>query len=122
MKWLEECMDECKINRLCDSSSARVAEIESGASDLTLEVPYEEFDRLTKKSGLTGIAHPVSDIGMIFITNVEPMLDMNVRLAMIHSIDKTAIVEKLLRGYGTVIDTLEAPQYAAFDNPLLRLF
>jgi peptide/nickel transport system substrate-binding protein len=52
---------------------------------------------------------------MIFITNVEPMLDKNVRLAMVHSIDKKAIVEKLLRGYGTVIDTLEAPQYAGFD-------
>jgi len=38
-----------------------------------------------------------------------------VRLAMVHAIDKKAIVEKLLRGYGTVIDTLQAPQYAAFD-------
>ena len=43
------------------------------------------------------------------------MLDKNVRLAMIHSIDKKAIVDKLLRGYAVVIDTLEAPQYAAFD-------
>jgi peptide/nickel transport system substrate-binding protein len=106
---------ETVVFKLVGDASARVAEIESGSSDLTLEVPYEEFDRLTKKTGLAGIAHPVSDIGMIFITNVEPMLDPNVRLAMIHSIDKKSIVDKLLRGYGTVIDTLEAPQYAAFD-------
>ena len=43
------------------------------------------------------------------------MLDKNVRLAAIHAIDKQAIVEHLLRGYGVPIDTLEAPEYAAFD-------
>src|SRR5258706_13162718 len=106
---------ETVVFKLVGDASARVAEIESVSSDLTLEVPYEEFDRLTKKTGLSGVAHPVSDIGMIFHTNVDPMLDKNVRLAMIHSIDKKSIVDKLLRGYGTVIDTLEAPQYAAFD-------
>ena len=106
---------ETVVFKLVGDASARVAEIESGSSDLTLDVPYDEFDRLKRKTGLAGVAHPVSDIGMIFITNVEPMLDKNVRLAMVHSIDKKAIVEKLLRGYGTVIDTLEAPQYAGFD-------
>jgi peptide/nickel transport system substrate-binding protein len=63
---------------------------------------------------LTGVA-PVSDIGMIFITNRDAMLDENVRLAMIHAVDKKAIVGKLMRGYAVVIDTLEAPQYAAYD-------
>ena len=32
-----------------------------------------------------------------------------------HAIDKKAIVDRLLSGYGVPIDTLEAPQYAAFD-------
>ena len=53
---------------------------------------------------------------MIFISNKEPMLDENVRLAMIHAVDKKAIVDKLLLGYGVPIDTLQAPQYAAFDK------
>jgi peptide/nickel transport system substrate-binding protein len=57
----------------------------------------------------------VSDIGMIFISNRDPMLDKNVRLAMHYAIDKDAIVEDLLLGYGTPIDTLQAPQYSAFD-------
>ena len=53
---------------------------------------------------------------MIFITNVDPvMLDANVRHAMVKSVDKKLLVEKLLRGYGVPIDTLEAPQYDAFD-------
>ena len=52
---------------------------------------------------------------MIFINDIGPMLDKNVRLAANYSIDKKAIVDKLLRGYGVPIDTLEAPGYAAFD-------
>ncbi|MBN9018660.1 MAG: peptide ABC transporter substrate-binding protein [Rhizobiales bacterium] len=95
--------------------TSRVAEIESGSSDVTLEVPYEEYDRLRKKEGLAGVSAPISDIGMLFITNVEPMLDKNVRLAAHHAIDKAGIVKKLLRGYGVPIDTLEAPEYEAYD-------
>jgi peptide/nickel transport system substrate-binding protein len=102
------------IFKFIPDPTSRVAEVESGSSDITLEIPYEEFDRL-KEKGFTGYATPISDIGMIFINDVEPMLDKNVRLAANYAIDKKAIVDKLLRGYGVPIDTLEAPGYAAFD-------
>ena len=95
--------------------SARVAEIESGASDLTLALPFEEYDRLRAKPGLAGVTTPVSDIAMIFINDVDPMLDANVRMAAVHAIDKEVIVKRLLRGYGVALDTLQTPQYAAFD-------
>jgi peptide/nickel transport system substrate-binding protein len=61
------------------------------------------------------VATPVSDIAMIFFTNVGPMLDENVRKAAVLSVDKQTIVKRLLRGYGVPLSTLEAPQYAAFD-------
>ncbi len=107
---------ETVIFKFIPDGTSRVAEIESGSSDVTLEIPYEEYDRLRVKSGLAGVCEPVSDIGMIFITNVDKaMLDPNVRLAAIHAIDKASIVKRLLRGYSTAIDTLDAPGYAAFD-------
>jgi peptide/nickel transport system substrate-binding protein len=106
---------ETVIFKFVPDASSRVAEIESGSSDITLEVPYDEFDRLKKLPTLSGKATPVSDIGMIFITNEEPMLDKNLRLALHHAIDKKLLVDKLLRGYAVPIDTLEAPQYAAYD-------
>ncbi|MEX2318815.1 MAG: ABC transporter substrate-binding protein, partial [Bauldia sp.] len=102
------------IFKFIPDPTSRVAEVESGASDIALEMSYEEFDRL-KDKGFTGYATPISDIAMIFINDVDPMLDKNVRLAMNHAIDKKAIVDRLLRGYGVPIDTLEAPGYAAFD-------
>lgn len=103
------------IFKFVPDATTRVAEIESGSSDVTLEVPYEEYDRLLTVKGLTGFVAPISDIGMIFITNKDAMLDKNVRLAAIHAIDKRAIVSRLLRGYGLVIDTLETPEYSAYD-------
>ena len=108
---------ETVIFKFVPDASSRVAEVESGGSDLTLEIPYEEYNRLTK-AGMGGSATPVSDIGMIFITNKEPMLDENVRLALCAAIDKKAIVDKLLLGYGVPLDTLQAPQYAAFDKSI----
>ncbi len=106
---------ETVVFKFVTDGSARVAEIESGRSDVTLEIPYEEYDRLRKKNGLVGVTTPTSNIGMIFITNVPPMLDPNVRHTMVMSVDKKLLVQKLLRGYGVPIDTLEAPQYEAFD-------
>jgi peptide/nickel transport system substrate-binding protein len=102
------------VFKFVTDATSRVAEIESGSSDLTLDIPYEEYDRLRAKKGLAGVATPISDIGMIFINN-DGGLDKNVRLAAHHAIDKQAIVKRLLRGYGVPIDTLEAPQYAAYD-------
>ena len=103
-----------RSKRSCSSLSpdatTRVAEIESGASDLTLEVPYEEYDRLKTKAGLKGVCKPTCDLGLLFITNGGVMDDKNVRLAMCHAVDKQSIIKRLLRGYGVVIDTLEGPR------------
>ena len=107
---------ETVIFKFVPDGTSRVAEIESGSADVTLEVPYEEYDRLKAKAGLAGVCQPISDIGMIFITNVEKeMLDQNVRLAAIHAIDKETIAKRLLRGYATPIATLDAPGYDAYD-------
>ena len=113
--WGGKAAFETVVFKFVTDATSRVAEIESGSSDVTLEVPYEEFDRLVAKDGLDGVATPISDIGMIFLRNTEPMLDKNVRLAAHHAIDKQAIVDRLLRGYGVPIATLEAPEYDAFD-------
>ena len=96
-------------------AASRVAEVESGSSDVTLEIPYEEFDRLRAKPGLQGVTTPTSDIGMIFLNDVEPMTDRNVRLAAAHAIDKRLLIDRLLSGYGVPIDTLQTPEYAAYD-------
>lgn len=109
---------ETVVFKFVPDATTRVAEIESGSSDVTLEIPYEEYDRLVAKDGLDGVTTPISDIAMIFLNDIGPMEDKNVRLAAHHAIDKQAIVDRLLSGYGVPIDTLEAPEYAAFDETI----
>ncbi|MEW9920626.1 ABC transporter substrate-binding protein [Marimonas sp. MJW-29] len=99
-------------------AASRVAEVESGNSHVTLEIPYEEFDRLKAKDGLAGVATPISDIGMIFLNDIEVMTDPNVRKAAAHAIDKPLIIERLLSGYGVPIDTLQTPDYIAYDDTI----
>ncbi|WP_323019239.1 ABC transporter substrate-binding protein [Pararhodobacter sp.] len=101
--------------RFVTDAASRVAEVESGRSHVTLEIPYEEYDRLRERSGLGGVAAPVSDIAMIFFNDIDVMLDENVRRAAVHAVDKQLIIDRLLSGYGVAISTLETPEYAAFD-------
>jgi peptide/nickel transport system substrate-binding protein len=96
-------------------AASRVAEVESGNSHVTLEMPYEEYDRLKTKDGLGGVDTPISDIGMIFLNDIEVMTDPNVRMAAAHAIDKQTIIDRLLSGYGVAIDTLQTPDYPAYD-------
>ena len=103
------------IFKFVPDATSRVAEIESGSADVTLEIPYEEFDRLKDKPGIVGETIPVSDIAMIFINDIGVMKDENVRKAAAMSINKKAIVDRLLRGYGVPIDTLQTPEYDAYD-------
>jgi hypothetical protein len=62
-------------------AASRVAEVESGNAHVTLEMPYEEYDRLKGGSGIVGTDAPISDIGMIFLNDIDAMLDPNVRMA-----------------------------------------
>ncbi|MBC7285081.1 ABC transporter substrate-binding protein [Hoeflea sp.] len=96
-------------------AASRVAEIESGNSHVTLEMPYEEYDRLKGGDKIAGTATPISDIGMIFLNDIDAMLDPNVRMAAAMSIDKQLIIDRLLSGYGVAIDTLQTPEYEAYD-------
>lgn len=103
------------VIKFVPDAASRVAEIDSGQSQVVFDIPYEEFDRLKAKPGLKGVTTPISDIAMIFLNDVEPMTDKNVRLAAIHAIDKQLLIDRLLGGYGVKIDTLQTPEYDAFD-------
>ena len=110
---------ETVVFKFVTDPAARIAEIESGRSDMTLNIPFEEFDRLKAKPGLEGVATPVSDIAMIFFNDIAPMTDINVRKAAVMAVDKKAIVNQILRGYGVPIETLLAPPYTGFDPEVM---
>src|SRR5258705_13512123 len=64
--------------------TSRVAEMESAGSDLTFEIPYDQFDRLKGKPALVSQPTPLSDIAMIFLTAIHTIVDRNVRFVPSH--------------------------------------
>ena len=106
------------IIKFVPDATSRVAEVESGASDVAFDIPYEEYDRLKEKDGLVGETTPISDIAMIFLNDIDPMLDDNVRKAAAMSVPKQLLIDRLLSGYGVPIDTLQTPEYDAFDESI----
>ena len=116
--WGKKPAFETVVFKFITDPAGRVAEIERGTSDITVDVPYEEYERLRKKPGLVGKASPVTDIAMLFLNSVGVMQDANVRKAAVHAIDKKLIVSRLHRGLAMPIDTLLAPQYRGYDESI----
>jgi hypothetical protein len=85
---------------------------------VTLEIPYEEYRPAEREGqGIVGHRRSRSPISrMIFINDVDPMLDKNVRLADA-SRDRQAGSSSTgcSRATALPIDTLQTPDYAAYD-------
>ncbi len=104
------------VFKMVTDPTARVAEIVSGNADIASEVPVEEFGRLSTQPTLKGVKQPVADMAQIFLNpRYEPFKKEEVRLAVHHAIDKKAIVEKVLLGFGQPLSLTEAPLYDAYD-------
>lgn len=104
------------VFKMVTDPTARVAEILSGNADITSEVPVEEFGRLTTQPALRGVKQPVADMAQIFLNpRFEPFRKEEVRLAVHHAIDKRAVVDKVLLGFGVPSSLTEGALYDAYD-------
>lgn len=116
--WGGKPLFETVIFKIVTDAASRIAEIERGSSDITMDVQYEEYDRLRKKPGISGTSAPTTDIALMFFNSNGPMSDANVRRAAVLAVDKNLIVNRLLRGYARPVDTLSVPQEKVFDSTI----
>jgi peptide/nickel transport system substrate-binding protein len=104
------------VFKMVTDPTARVAEILSGNADITSEVPVEEFGRLATQATLKGVKQPVADMAQVFLNpRFEPFKKEEVRLAVHHAIDKKAVVDKVLLGFGMPQSLTEAALYDGHD-------
>lgn len=78
--------------------SARVAAIQSGQVDFTINVPVREVTRLSHDPNLAGEINPITRVILLQCRNDQGFADQNVRLAAHHAIDKAALSKAFYGG------------------------
>jgi len=94
--------------------SARVAAVQSGQIDFTINVPVREVARLDKEPGLAAELNPMTRIILIQCRNDLGFADDNVRLAAHHAIDKTALSKAFYGGAAVPLSVVATPGTAAY--------
>lgn len=106
-------VDELMI-RVVPEDGARVLALESGEADVIVRVPPMDVPRL-QGEGYKIVVAPSTRVIYIGINNQYKMLtDSRVRQALNYAINKEAIVQILLQGYGRVLDSPLTPEYFAY--------
>src|SRR5208282_4935815 len=89
--------------------SARVAAIQSGEVDCTINVPVREVERFEKESGFAAELNPITRVILLQVRADLAFADKNVRLAAHHAIDKAALSKAFYAGAAVPLSVLATP-------------
>lgn len=91
--------------------STRLLAAQKGTVDVAFNVPFSQASQWEKLDTMrVDYASDLSYVGMYFNTALAPFDDPKVREAFAHSVDREAVVEKLLRGHGEVATAIATPE------------
>ncbi len=102
---------ERAVFRPIPETATRMAELQSGAVDLIVNVPPHQVRVLENAPDLAAATAPSARILFIVLTTIEegPLQDVRVRQALNYAVDQQAIVDAILEGYGIPL-AAPAPQ------------
>ena len=89
--------------------SARVAAIQSGQVDCTLNVPVREVERFGKEANFSAELNPITRVILLQVRNDLAFADQNVRLAAHHAIDKDALSKAFYGGAAVSLSVVATP-------------
>jgi peptide/nickel transport system substrate-binding protein len=94
--------------------SARVAAIQSGQVDCTVNVPVREVQRFGREAGFAAELNPITRVILLQVRNDLVFADKNVRLAAHHAIDKSALSKAFYGGAAVPLSVVATPGTAAY--------
>src|SRR3984893_3541724 len=110
--------DKPKVKRIMwdivKDASARVAAIQSGQVDITINVPVRDVERLKREAALTAEINPITRVILLQVRNDLGFADANVRLAAHHAIDKAALSKAFYGGAAVPLSVVATPGTAAY--------
>lgn len=100
-------------------TAARVAAIDTGAIDLVWDLPPEIIDQLKSNTKVVLDSVPTSTWdGLIMNAAQKPFDDIRVRHAIALTVDKKALTDLALFGYGTPTHTMIPPTSPYFNDKI----
>jgi molybdate transport repressor ModE-like protein len=98
------------INFVPDESTRLIA-AQSGDIDVAFNVPLAQAEQWESLDTMrVDYVNDLSYVGLYFNTTVAPFDDPKVREAFAHAVDRTAIVDRLLRGHGEAATAIMTPE------------
>ncbi len=86
---------------LISNDNTRLLEVQTGALDVDTVLPYNLIAQVQTNAAVQVQINPGTEITYLTInTQVKPLNEANVRLAISHAIDRAAIVKAVLYGHG----------------------
>jgi peptide/nickel transport system substrate-binding protein len=105
--------------RIIPESAGEVAALESGDVDLVWNVPLESIPEFKNNPNLSIDSVPTSTWdGIIMNCAMAPFTDSRIRRAVLLAIDKPALVEFALNGYGTPTHTMIPPGHPFYNDEI----
>jgi peptide/nickel transport system substrate-binding protein len=101
-------LDAVEIRSIPEAST-RVASLRTGEAHIVESVPPDLAQRLSRERGLQVVAETLGQVNLILLNTADPALSKKeVRQALNLAVDKNAIVEGIMRGYGVPTGQLVA--------------
>lgn len=100
------------IFRPIPEAAARVAALEAGDIDFTIDVSLDSFQRLEGDPNIVAVAAPGGRVYRVTMSTLDPnspLADVNVRRALLHAVDVDAILEFVLGGRGVRVNQIVSP-------------
>jgi peptide/nickel transport system substrate-binding protein len=108
------------VFRVIPEASTRLAELQTGKIDIMKRVEVSQVDTVKKSSFLKLLEVDTPTVfALRFNTSKKPLDDVRVRQALNYAIDKQAIIDEILGGYGKPISTFQST-LSFGNNPNLK--
>jgi peptide/nickel transport system substrate-binding protein len=102
---------------LVPNDNTRLLQVQTGELDVDTALPYNLIGQVQTNAAVQVQINPGTEITYLtFNTQVKPLNEANVRLAISHAIDRAAIVKAVLYGHGTPANSF-MPAGAVDWNP-----
>jgi len=109
------------VFRTMPEASSRLAAIQTGDVDVITNVPPDNIPEVEAGGNASVITVPSARVASVWLDTLdsEPLASTEVRQALNYAVDRQAITEQVMSGFGTPVATI-TPEYFAGYNPDLE--